>query len=247
MRMKRTVHFTIAALLMALASCKEERTQVVNTVNVRFELVNDGEPFSPGEVVQLPSGERLRIDQLDFYVNAPELSGTSTSDENGISLIRIQQDMVETGWSTTAELASGLSFEIGVPASINDNPDPSQYATSHPLSDFSGMYWSWNSGYKFIQLEGRADLSGTEGASLDHPISYHTGLEANREFVALPEPLAASCERYDLVVTIDVSQWWNGPADLDMETQNQTHTTDEPQTAAAFSDNFVASLMIVQE
>lgn len=243
--MKRILGLLLLTSIVAFSGCKKEDDPVATQGIVRFTLVYDGAPVSLEEVFLTSDGYRMRLDRFDFYVsNAMFWPDDSDLSLESVYLLRFDQNVTSLEFPLDVESASRLDFSIGVPAIINENPDPSQYTTDHPLSDFSGMYWSWNSGYKFVQIEGKADLTGTEEAPLDHPISIHTGLGSNFESVSFEKSFSADCEQIVANVRIDIKEWFSSVHDIDIAVDSETHTTDNPELAEKFSDNFAASMYI---
>lgn len=243
--MKKLLPFLALAALVSFSGCKEDDEPENATGIVRFSLEYDGTPVTLEEVFETVDGYRMRLDRLDFYVSETWFTTNSSNlTLESVSLIQFDQNQTSISFPIEASSVDGLQFSIGVPAWINEDPDPSQYPTDHPLSDFSGMYWSWNSGYKFVQLEGKADLTGSDGAPLDHPISIHTGLGDNYESLTFEKTIVADCNQVVANVRIDIKEWFTAVHDIDVATDSETHTTDNPELAEKFSDNFAASMRL---
>lgn len=65
---------------------------------------------------------------------------------------------------------SGVSFVIGVDSTRNTLPVGDRTGVLDPTAGGQGMYWSWNSGYIFVKMEGNYD-----SASVQRPYKYHIG------------------------------------------------------------------------
>ena len=74
---------------------------------------------------------------------------------------------------------SSLFGIIGVDSSLN-HLDPSAFANESPLniSNAGLMHWSWNTGYIFINIEGKLDTIPNEITNLDHNFSFHVGMDS---------------------------------------------------------------------
>ena len=246
------MRFSFFLLLLAascsLASCsQDEDSPLADTLYVRVQLMDGTTPISTGDIFTTSEGYRVRLDQLDVYLSAFDASNGEGSAglASEVALFKFGSDQTTADFDIPNSSSQTLnSFVVGVPDEYNIDPDPAAYPVDHPLSDFQGMFWTWASGYKFIQLEGRMDLTGTEGAELTDFISIHTGKPENLELIAPSVTSAAACERIEYVVELDVSQWFNAVHDIDIATDNQTHTSDNPELAEQFSDNFAASLTV---
>ncbi|WP_339066633.1 MbnP family copper-binding protein [Teredinibacter turnerae] len=130
----------LLALGIALNGCapQEQATQL------RFEL-------------QAPTGARI---DLGFYLSAIELRGDDgqwlplhLSGKQPVALVHLTdqatQQMVSGQLSTDGGDYRGLRFTVGVPEALNHaNP----LTAAFPLND-SGMFWSWQQGYKFLRID----------------------------------------------------------------------------------------------
>ena len=246
------MRFSFFLLLLAascsLTSCsQEEDIPSTDTLRVRVQLKDGTTPISTGDIFTTPEGYRVRVDDLNVYLGAFDVSNGEGSAglASEVALFKLGSDQTTADFAIPGSCSQTLnSFVVGVPDEYNVNPDPSAYTVDHPLSDLQNMYWTWATGYKFIELEGRMDLTGTEGAELTDFISIHTGKPENLELIAPSVTGAAACGRIEYVVELDVSQWFNAVHDIDIATDNQTHTGDNPELAEQFTDNFAASLTV---
>jgi len=69
-----------------------------------------------------------------------------------------------------------IRFCLGLPPLINAS-DPTPLAPNHPLSIYQGMYWDWNSGYRFIMMEGTLDTAPDNPLPYALPFAYHLGTD----------------------------------------------------------------------
>jgi len=79
-----------------------------------------------------------------------------------------------------------VHFSIGVDTTYN-HLDPAQYSTGHPLAPVTpAMHWGWQSGYRFLVIEGKkgADTSETyELHSLEDPYYFSQRIPTAGEVV----------------------------------------------------------------
>ena len=159
----------ITPTVNGLPFVKNERYQNAN--NRTFELENlsfylsDIQLFkSDGDTLTLSTEE---FDSEVVLFNLADANPAATSDGKGV----FQNFKLEAG------SFKGISFTLGVPAELNHG-DPTDYPTTHPLSEFSGMHWTWNSGYIFLKIDGFIDSTTLGvGTQLDHSLTYHVGLD----------------------------------------------------------------------
>lgn len=236
--------FVLLLLGLAFSGCKPKAEAV--DVRVSVQLLDGGQPIEMGDIFLTEEGYRVRFDNLKFYLGSFTLGSPEAASDmlNPVVLINMTEDETEfTGCFLASEI-DAVHLTVGVDAAINDNPEPSAYPTDHDLSDFALMFWTWNSGYKFIELEGRMDLTGTDGATLDDFVSIHTGLTENirqRSFSLSKTPDGGAIS---LEIGIEVSTLFNAVESIDLAEGAQTHTTDVPALALAFTENFIASISV---
>ncbi len=126
----------------------------VSTLNLEFNfkvgsedlLINDREYVLNNE-------DTVIIDQFKFILSNLRLDGgDSWKDDEGYYLVKASDG--SSSFQLSLEIKPGnydkLSFYIGMDSAMNFKPE------SFPiLFQQEGMYWDWNSGYKFLLLEGR--------------------------------------------------------------------------------------------
>lgn len=149
MRLKLNLRIVILGMLFVhvLYGCAPTLT------DVSVKLFYQGEEVNCSDSVNI-SGVHWEISKFAFYLSAPETSEPQRA-----------EDVVLFDWSRDCgnplvlsppiqeSLASGI--QVGVPFSINHlNP----LVQSHPLN-VSNMFWSWQSGHKFLRLDMKSEQS----------------------------------------------------------------------------------------
>lgn len=255
----------IATFFMGCDRTQEPKADGVIPVSVR-PMIN-GETFQTGVPYQNLQGRNFQFDGFSIY-----LSEISLIDDAGNTVELCSPDQEEPVWlfdfgrgevyGSTGSLGSdgalstgnlivpsgtytGASFTFGVPASLNGDFDPVTYATEHPLSEQRGAFWTWNSGYIFLKIDGQVDNSpDADGQSLDGSLTYHIGLDSLIRTVSYTfdtENIVISAgddptESLDLI--LDVNKLFYYETDtLDMLTSNLTHTTNDFELATSITDN----------
>jgi len=138
--------------------------------------------------ILMPDSSRMRFDELKLYLSDIELQNTSGTwvpvKEYWLADFRRGHSTGKTqhgkGERITITLPEGnyhtVRYCVGLPYRIN-RTDPTPLAPNHPLSIYQGMYWDWNSGYRFFLLEGMMDTTRTGAGIPDHYFAYHLGLD----------------------------------------------------------------------
>jgi hypothetical protein len=70
-----------------------------------------------------------------------------------------------------------IRFGMGLAPQYN-SLDPTLFPASHDLSVYHGMYWDWNSGYRFFLIEGLQDTSSVGSLGEPIPFAYHLGTDS---------------------------------------------------------------------
>ena len=123
------------------------------------------------------SGGVLSASDMRFYIHDVALHSSSTGDEvplvleedgkwqgSGVALLDFED---KTGTCTNgtedtrdvvigtapADTYDGVRFTLGVPAELNHL----DVSTALPPLNISGLYWSWQGGYKYLRLDGETE------------------------------------------------------------------------------------------
>ncbi len=236
--------------LVLLFSCKKPVEQVVDettpTLNLSFLPVDaNGNSVLLNEAFSINDSVELKISDFAFYVTELEVQ-SANGEWNKISEgFLVSQYDNETRFKVENQLLLGaqkLRFNVGVPANIN-NADPSTHkAGSVYAITGTGMHWGWETGYKFLAIDGYAKLPGSEAFSQN--VSLHVGTnellrqaELDISFLDFSDPAATS-----FIVTPNMAAVFNN---VDLATENQSHTSGDMITATKIIDNFVNNLDVL--
>lgn len=161
------------------------------TVAVAFEARVGDTPFSCSAPATGMGTTHATIEPLDFrvYVHDVRLIGAAGEDVplvliddgkwqyEGVALLDFEDKSGTCANGTTevntvlkgtapAGTYTGLKFKIGVPFELNH----ADVATAPSPLNLSGLFWSWNGGYKFARIDGRTP-------PLDGGIDTDAGME----------------------------------------------------------------------
>lgn len=236
--------FVFAALL---ASCGETTPVKPETkLHLKFIPTFNGQALSIDSVYTNTFGQQLRIENVQFYLsNIYAHNGADSTLLNQAFLFTLLEPQT-LSLNVSPQNFSSLSFGVGVPGNLNKNVDPSQYANSNPLSvqGSNGMFWYWNTGYIFVKVEGRYELTGTPNAPLMDSYAFHLGddplyheLHFNTGNVSLAEG-----DSRTLSIEVALDSVFNRPVDpIDLSVDNLTHTTSNFPLAERVTNNFVSA------
>jgi hypothetical protein len=129
-----------------------------------------------------------------------------------------------------------LMCSVGVD-SLDNHADPALLRTDNPLSYQSpSMHWSWESGYIFLRIDGQVDTDGD--GSVDQPMVFHIGRDSYLVPVSLMSHSDADSEEFEIRLNFDVARLFEG---IDLSTENQTKTGNNPALARKVADNTAAA------
>ena len=125
-------------------------------------------------------GRKLKFTKAQMY-----LSGFKFHGDDGMAMVDDSYVLAKPGTMMyeVGNVASGhyhgFGFSVGVDSTANRLTDPASWPSDHALSvnNPDHAFWSWNSGFIFIVLEGDVDTSATMSGTEYAPFVYHVGLD----------------------------------------------------------------------
>lgn len=150
----KNITYLFLAIVLIFSSCSDEEIPAQMTVELNFENTLNGKPLTLNSgTFTLPSGEPFTAKKLKYYISNVVLtetkSGTVYTVPNSYHLLGEDfKSTVELGMIPSANYDK-ITFSIGVDQVANAKTD--QTGDLDPNND---MAWNWNSGYKFVVLEG---------------------------------------------------------------------------------------------
>lgn len=254
----KSVHISlVAVLLISLLSytgCKKDDPYVEpsdsGTVNLNISTEVNGMPVLLDSTYVDIAGYQYKPTALLLYlshITFLKADGTEV-EASEVELLDLEGNTTGTPTSFSYELDNGdyvgLRFNIGVDSSMNAI-DPANYAADHPLSLYSGTYWDWNTGYRFLIFEAYIDSlpNSPDTVSTAYGCSYHTGTNALYAEADLSNAqqsfTLSSAEKtfnYDLVFDLN-KLFYNDTDTIIMINDRVTHTTDNMPLAQKITDN----------
>lgn len=243
------MRYPIAILTLALGlllSCKDDdnpsnRQDMDLQVGYGFTDAN-GQKTYVNTMFPVSATEQLRLRTNRLYLSNIALrraDGTWWKEANSYHLLEMPTRGVAEPVFTLSKVPAGsytaISFGFGVDSSMNRSMD-----RKGDLDPANGMAWDWNTGYRFLVMEG-ADQSDTA-------VVWHIGEAINyrKKQEAFGQPWevkgATGGQTSKLVATIDISKFLNGAmrlalADYRNVMFNRTAT-------AKCADNIIAAISI---
>jgi len=230
--MKRILIYIIPlAILMGFLACNKEEDKGISTVNLNFDFVYGSENFEANKVYNYSLGYAVKFEKLQVYISKVRLTDKEGTVIEGPEILFV--DAFSTSNGISFEIPGGdyskIEFSIGVPPNLNgtDNPDfdAALYNSKHALSLTNGMYWTWNSGYRFILMDGRMNSDPMVDDIFETLVSIHTGKDYSFRTVNLGSQFNAPKDQtVGITLTFDVADFLDNEDDvIDLAVDNQTH------------------------
>lgn len=162
---KLLTHLTFGILLIGAVACATKKNLSVNN-SIPISCSLDGQNIQLDSLMNIKGlNSEIEISKLRFYL------GKSTEDKKNIQYYLIDfSDNSTLTIPTQNNLLRPYYYYLGVDSMTNSSG--AQGGALDPMND---MYWSWQSGYINLKLEGNID---------NMPFTYHLGgfLDGNSAF-----------------------------------------------------------------
>lgn len=206
--MKTLVKILPLLVLITAASCKKDKkndpapetpntptvptpttptTSMPGSLKLHFENMVDTNDLVFGNNYVNAMGDTFKISKFNYYISNVVITKTDNStftEPNSYHLVR--HSSTSSGLITLANVPAGsyksVSFMIGVDSTRNVSG--TQNGDLDPVVA-SDMYWSWNSGYIFVKLEGTSPKSGATDKSLVYHVGGGGGVNKAQRMVTL--------------------------------------------------------------
>lgn len=180
--MKRTSIVCLAAFSI-FASCKKESSTPdfsstdKGSIEIEFDNIAGGEDLALTTGIYTNAvGETYSITKFNYYISNIVLkneNGTDYTVPQDESYFLIEEENEATHVAELENVPAGnytgITFTIGVDSLKCAAPVEERTGVLDPAAGGADMYWSWNSGYIFLKME------GTSSASAMGDFMYHIG------------------------------------------------------------------------
>lgn len=253
--MKNTSKILILALLLGFAFCKKDKkTDPVPTpvpvpttvdtshgkLNIEFENVAGTNALQFNTNYVNAKGDTFKVSKFNYFISNIVITKNDNSTFTEIeSYHLIEHSNPSTSIVTLTNVPKGsyksISFTLGVDSARN-----TAGAQNGALSQTSGMYWSWTSGYIMFKLEGTAPKSAASGKALIYHIGGYGGAnKAQRNFTfnfASTTANVSAAIKPQIHLQADVLEFFKTPNLIDVSTQNFQMSSNA--TAKMYANNY---------
>ncbi len=178
------------------------------------------------------------ISKFKYYISNISFENTNgTQTAPSTSFLIDQEDSLShsiNSISIPSGIYSSIEFILGVDSLHNVSG-----SQTGDLDVVNAMFWTWNSGYIFMKLEGNSSFSNSPG----HFFEYHIGgfkqpFNAIRKIkLTLDQPIEVSKHKLtDILINVNVLEILQNPNSIDF---TKTSSILEPHQINKISDNYV--------
>ncbi len=219
-------------VVINLTTCKKDTKTTEpepqpQTGNVKLELENlvDTAKLIFGKKYLNPMGDTFVVSSFNYFISNIVLVNTDNStysEPNSYHLVKHSSPASSIISIANVPLGSykAVKFMLGVDSTANVSG--AQKGDLDPAISGS-MYWSWNSGYIFMKMEGTSPKSGDPGQNLSYHIGGFGGVnKAQRSFDLSFGSVAANVSRLVSPIVhlgVDVNQLFKTPTNIDFSTK----------------------------
>lgn len=137
---------------------------------------------------------------------------------------------------------TNIKFFVGVDSITNKMSELD--FTSRPANDPLGMqdpsmHWGWNSGYRFLRIDGLSDTDGD--GNPETPVEYHLGSNPMLKNIDLSVNIEVKAGENILNFNFNLARFFDG---VDVTTELVTHVGDNLPLAVKIRDNLPAALTV---
>ncbi|MEM9549280.1 MAG: MbnP family protein, partial [Bacteroidota bacterium] len=217
------------------------------TIDFNIKLQYNSEPLVLFEPFIYPDGRSIDFTRISFYISEVTLDDENIvnvefhnlTDSHATSILASQ------GYNWTVEgvppgFFSTLSFNIGVPAELNEK-DPGEFPSGHPLAKPSENWFGWKS-FVFLKVEGNMDMDGD--GTRETGIALHTGADEALRNISLDNPILINDgERTEIDIVFDVYDLFDGQNRIfPIDDFAQIHSLSQIDAVNELSDNLTNAI-----
>lgn len=233
--MKNFKLFTFFALLSILVlSCNKDNE---GTLEVEFLTTFKGQPVEMLREYPFQDGT-IAFTMIQYYITNLEIE-----DKDGASKIVLKDvDLIDASSSKVIRknLDAGAYRNLSIGLGLDEfwgNSEPSSFSSNHPLSLDQNNFWIMSQSYIFVKIEADYVVNGTKTSALYHlgDNSFYSELNQDKAFSIYEGQIHSKKIRFNLDAFFE---------DIDLNTQENTHTVGNFSVAEDLMNKFVNAVSI---
>lgn len=236
---------TIFALLSAIFfGCNAPEPTTNGKITLNLAIRYEGQPLVLADrQYRNVNGDVFTVEKFQFYLSNVKFRNTVTRDSfavpNSYHLVVRKENthLFELPYEVPAGKYDLLEFAVGV--------DPKRNLSTDQVGDLdpsNNMAWDWNTGYKFVLLEGRLFPPSGNVRGL----VFHIGGNENYRVIRLPLNTAIDTRnsaKSNIDIDVEVSAMFNAPNVINL---NRNSTVMTGPVAAQVADNYATNMFKIR-
>jgi len=199
-----------ALFIVALSSCTDDDKS--SSLDLNFTLSYGDDALVAFDEQDYPLDYKVFFTKYSLYISDITLMSTEGSVKLAdVAFMDLLKDAVDVSSAEAGQRLTftevpqrqydGISFNIGVPSSVNNTSSPADYDPTTPLGNNSEYWAGWES-YVFHKIEGQIDEDGD--GETDTSVALHMGSNDAFRTVRVNLPIDISDDRETLVINFDL-------------------------------------------
>ncbi|MDO9372969.1 MAG: MbnP family protein [Bacteroidota bacterium] len=210
----QTRFYLLVFAIVLLSGC--QKTLETDSGNVAVKLTNmlgDGPITLESKTYINAVAEPYTVSKLRYYITNVRLIGTSSAAEAESYHLIDAEKPESLQFSFTAPSATFNSIEFLLGVDSTRNVSGAQTGALDPLND---MFWTWNSGYVMLKIEGNSPVSPVAGKKFEYHLGGFSGPNNVLKKIQLPFPAGklASIQKgktCEISIMANLDKLWAGP------------------------------------
>ncbi len=171
-----------AFCVLTIADCKKDNEEIKGFGSIELEFDNQaaGSALVFGKDYTNAVGESLQFTTFDYYISNIVLvtaDGARFVVPQEKSYFLCKHDDADTREIKIDDVPAGdytsIEFMVGIDSAKSVSPIGERTGVLDPAAGANGHYWSWNSGYIFVKMEGTSPVAPPDFGNI---FQYHVGL-----------------------------------------------------------------------
>ena len=244
MKINNFIPATFLVILTLATGCKKDADEpTVANLQLELDFNVSGEALEFNKDYTI-NGTKIRFSAARYYLGGLRI----TQENNAVIDFSTQYLLAEPGAGAIVNEPVAISniknvkYFVGVD-SITNQMSESDF-TNRPTGDPLGiqdpsMHWSWNTGYRFLRVDGMVDTDGDGTA--DTPVAYHLGNNPMLKNIDINTSILIQGGDNKLTFGFDLAQFFAG---VDFPNELETHVGDNLPLATKLRDNLPAAMTV---
>jgi len=260
--MKKIIYINLVLLILsglAFVSCdKDEEEDGVAKVLLTFDPRYEGESIQLADRFLEVHDYPVEFTSMKFYLSNLKLrAGSEVIELSEIEIVNIDDNKVVLEYEVPSGSYTGVNFDLGVPSELNGIEDSNEdfllslFDANHPLNEDEGMYWNWNTGYRFFSFEGNCDTMDVDNNNpLSMQFAFHSGTDTlYREIPTFQGAFSVSRNQTKIIpFEIDLATLFASSTDtLDLKYERAFHGQfSQLPVGIKFANNSAAAIKLIE-